>query len=40
MEIIQNRYGVDRVIDKIGDNKIRVMGGDADTNTIFLLISY
>ena len=26
MEIIQNRYGVDRVIDKIGDNKIRVMG--------------
>lgn len=26
MEIIQNRYGVDRVIDKIGDNKIRIMG--------------
>lgn len=26
MEIIQNRYGVDRVIDKIGDSKIRVMG--------------
>jgi len=26
MEIIQNRYGVDRVIDKIGNNKIRVMG--------------
>ena len=26
MEIIQNRYGVDRVIEKIGDTKIRVMG--------------
>ena len=26
MEIVQNRYGVDRVIEKIGDTKIRVMG--------------
>jgi hypothetical protein len=26
MEIIQNRYGVDRVIEKIGNTKIRVMG--------------
>lgn len=26
MEIIQNRYGVDRVIEKIDSNRIRVMG--------------
>lgn len=26
MEIIQNRYGQDRVIEKISPNKIRVMG--------------
>ena len=26
MEIVQNRYGVDRVIEKIAQNKIRVMG--------------
>jgi len=26
MEIIQNRYGVDRVIEKLDSNRIRVMG--------------
>lgn len=26
MEIIQNRYGVDRVIEKIDSNRIRVIG--------------
>lgn len=26
MEIIQNRYGVDRVIEKLGNSRIRVMG--------------
>ena len=26
MEIVQNRYGHDRVIEKISQNKIRVMG--------------
>ena len=26
MEIVQNRHGIDRVIEKISHNKIRVMG--------------
>tara|TARA_B110000858_G_C17803469_1_gene476536 strand:+ start:3584 stop:3853 length:270 start_codon:yes stop_codon:yes gene_type:complete len=26
MEIVKNRYGTDRVIEKIGDTKIRIMG--------------
>lgn len=26
MEIIKNRYGVDRVIEKIGSDKLRIMG--------------
>lgn len=42
MQIIQNRYGVDRVIEKIDSNRIRVMGEseftrgsqDADGNQI------
>lgn len=26
MEIVKNRYGTERVIEKIGDTKIRIMG--------------
>lgn len=26
MEIVKNRYDVDRVIEKLGNNKIRIMG--------------
>lgn len=33
MEITQNRYGVDRVIEKIDSNRIRVMGESLFTRT-------
>lgn len=46
MEIVQNRYGVDRVIEKIGDTKIRVMGesffsrGATDDNGIQTMFDF
>ena len=40
MEIVKNRYGTERVIEKIGDTKLRIMGeslfsrGSEDENGI------
>jgi hypothetical protein len=33
MEIVQNRYNVDRVLEKIDSNRIRIMGESLFTRT-------